>query len=244
VASTADIFSQAAQGVFVHVGDWLALDVAYANAADAKGRTVLHYAAAAEAQGHDIEDTVHLLLQAGADVHTADVQGDTPFNIAAPASPVCGRLMTEHWLGLALNGQGTKGLNDRSGSHQSTLAQYMAKWSRDEDIEAQLKYAIEAGMKPDVMNGAGWTPLTAAAAMGRAAIVEAFSWHYDYAAIAARTTEEYAAQYGPARVVYAAGLDAAGVAHARFTQDKNLTLVQKSDYEKTIAFILLKLSGV
>ncbi|MDE1154041.1 MAG: ankyrin repeat domain-containing protein [Micavibrio sp.] len=243
MTAAVDILAQAAAGIFVHVGDFLALDGAQVNAADAQGWTLLHYVAAAEARGQDVDDSVHMLLQAGADIHVVNGQGDTPFNIAAPASPTCGRLMTEHWLGQALMGRGAKGVNDRSGSHQSTLAQYMAKWSRDEDIETQLTQAVAAGMKLDVRNGAGWTPVTAAAAMGRAAIVEAFVWHYDYAAIAARTVEEYVAQYGGCRVVYAAGLDAGGVAQARLTQDKNLTSVQKSDYAKTIAFILLKLSG-
>lgn len=212
------------------------------NAADEKGWTVLHYAAAAESAGHDVEDIVNLLLQAGADPHQTNSAGDTPFNVAAANAPVTGRLLTNHWLEQALMKRG-KGLNERSGSHGSTLAQYMAKWSRDDEIEVQLRQAVEAGMKPDVANASGWTPVTAAAAMGRVKAVEAFLWHYDFAATCIRTTEEYVATYNGQRVVYTAGLDAAGVAFTRLTSDQSFSPQQKNDYAKIVAIIVAKISG-
>jgi len=241
--ATADILQDAAAHDFRRISDWLQVSPGEINAADVKGWTVLHYAAAAEASGKDIEDIVSLLLQSGADPHQADVKGDTPFNIAAPSSPVSGRLMTLHWLGEALAGRGAKGLNDRSGSHGSTLAQYMAKWCRDDEVEALLKEAVAAGLKPDLPNAAGWTPVTAAAAMGRAAVVEAFAWHYDYAALLVRTAEEYIASYKGCRVVYAAGLTAAEVAYARLTQDDGLSPELRNNLCRTIAFLLTKYAG-
>jgi len=240
---TADILAQASKRIFAHVGGWLAALPDEVNAADAGGWTVLHHAAAAEAAGRDVEDIVSLLLQAGADPHQPNLKTDTPFNIAAPASPVAGRLMTLHWLVAALEGRGPKKLNDRSGSHGSTLAQYMAKWLRDDEIEELLKATVAAGLKPDVMNAAGWTPVTAAAAMGRAHIVEAFVLHYDYAAIIARTVEDYTTSYKGQSVTYRAGLTAAEVAFARLAQDKTLDAMARHDFSRTTAFLLMKTSG-
>lgn len=237
---TSEILAQAAQHRLLHVGDWLAAHPGEANAADAKGWTLLHYCAAAEAAGKDVEDTVRLLLQAGADPHQADAKGETPFNIAAPASPVAGRLMTNHWLEQALEGKGPKKLNDRSGSHGSTLAQYMAKWSADGEIEKQLKQAVPLGLKVDVLNASGWTPLSAAAAMGRAAAVRAFIWHYTHAAIYAKTTEAYTASYGGHKVTYAAGLTAPEIAHARLTQDQGASPRLQMDLSACIGIILMR----
>lgn len=241
--TTQDILSQAAKHVFLQVGDWISMHPAEVNLGDAKGWTVLHHAAAAESAGKDVEDIVLLLMQAGADPHQGDVRGETPFNIAAANAPVAGRLMTLHWLDLALQGKGTKGLNDISGSHGSTLAQYMAKWLRDDEIEQCLREAVEAGMKPDVPNAAGWTPLTAAAAMGRAKAVEAFIWHYGYDGVVAKTTEPYEANYKGMKVLFPANSTAADVAWARLGQDKNLSPDQKSDYVNAIAIIFSKISG-
>lgn len=240
--SPTEILAQASRHQFRTVGDWLAASPQDVNAADDKGWTVLHYAAAAESAGKDVEDIVNMLLQAGADPHQTNSAGDTPFNIAAANAPVTGRLLTNHWLEQALMKRG-KGLNDRSGSHGSTLAQYMAKWSRDDEIEEQLRQAVEAGMKPDVANASGWTPVTAAAAMGRVKAVEAFLWHYDFKAACIRTTEEYMATYNGQRVFYAAGLDAAGVAFARLTSDQSFSPQRKNDYAKIIAIIVAKISG-
>lgn len=237
------IFEQAAQHQFHDVGDWLAVHSSEVNAADEKGRTVLHYAAAAESAGQDVSDTVNMLLQAGADPHQGDLKGDTPFNVAAANSPVTGRLLTLHWLEQALEGKGAKKLNDRSGSHGSTLAQYMAKWLNDAEIEGQLKRAVEAGMKPDVANASGWTPLTAAAAMGRAKAVAAFIGHYGYDAIVEKTREPYEAHYNGQKVLFPANITAAEAAFARLEQDKNLSPDQKSDYANTIAIIFSKISG-
>ncbi|MBU6474792.1 MAG: ankyrin repeat domain-containing protein, partial [Alphaproteobacteria bacterium] len=92
-----------------------------------------------------------------------------------------------------------------------------AKWSLDDEIEAHLK---TAGLKIDAQNASGWTPLHAAAAMGRVKAVEALARLYDAKARAALTAEEYRASYNGHIVVYAAGLDAAGIARARLTQDR------------------------
>jgi ankyrin repeat protein len=223
---TAGIFAQAARHEFRGVGDFLSTGPGAANAFDAKGWTLLHYCAEAEAKGRDVEDTVRLLLDAGADPHQADAKGDTPFNIAAANSPVTGRLLTNHWLSEALEGRGTKKLNDRSGSHGSTLAQYMAKWSADDEIEAQLKDAVPKGLKVDVPNASGWTPLSAAAAMGRAVAVKAFIWHYTHAAAYTKTTESYTASYNGHQVTYPQGITAPEIAFCRLEQDKGAVDLQ------------------
>lgn len=189
-----------------------------------KGWTALHYAAQAEAEGIDVADVVAGLLAAGADPHQPDAKGDTAFNVAAPSSPVAGRLMTLHWLASG------KGLNDRSGSHGSTLAQYIAKWSNDDEIESHLK---TPGLKVDVPNGAGWTPLSAAAAMGRVKAVEVLAKLYNPAARAAKTTEEYKAN----NTTYAAGIDALGIAKARLAQDKSLSGEMKKNLETCIEIL-------
>jgi lysyl-tRNA synthetase class 2 len=192
-----------------------------------KGWTALHYAAAAEAEGADVADVVAMLLEAGADLHQTDENGDTAFNIAAPASPVAGRLMTNHWLA----GRGSKGLNDRSGSHGSTLAQYIAKWSNDDEIEKQLG---TQGLQIDIVNSSGWTPLSAAAAMGRVKAVEVFFRVYSPAARAVKTTEAYTANYNGSVVTYAKGLDVAGIARARLAQDKGLSAGMKKNLQRCI----------
>ncbi len=196
------------------------------------GWTALHYAAAAEAKGIDVADTVADLLAAGADPHAPDMKGDTAFNIAAPSSPVAGRLMTIHWL----SGKTAKALNETSGSHGSTLAQYIAKWSNDDEIEAHLK---TAGLKIDVQNASGWTPLHAAAAMGRARAVEVLARLYDAKARAALTTEDYKADYNGHAVMYAAGLDAAGVVQARLNQDKGASPDLRENLQKCAAALTL-----
>jgi hypothetical protein len=237
---TADILARAARHEFLDVGDWLAAGPREVVSADAAGWTVLHHAAAAEAAGKDVEDTVRLLLDAGADPHQANAAGDTPFNIAAANSPVTGRLLTNHWLALALEGKGPKKLNDRSGSHGSTLAQYMAKWSSDDEIEDQLKLAVAAGMKVDVLNASGWTPLSAAAAMGREKAVGAFLWHYTHPAVYARTTEAYTAVYAGHKVTYDAGITAPEIAFARLVQDKGANRNMRNSLAACIAVIIAR----
>lgn len=204
---------------------------------DADGQTALHHAASAEARGHDVAAFVAALLGAGADPHRPDHRGETPFNVAAPASPVAGRLMTAHWFAQAVAGRGPKGLNDPSGSHGSTLAQYIAKWSNDMEIRDQIAKGVAKGMVIDRPNASGWTPLTAAAAMGRLAAVRALAAHYSPAAKAVRTTEEYVADYRGQKVAYAAGLTAAGVARARLEQDRALTPGLRADFEQCIAVL-------
>jgi len=183
----------------------------------------LHLAAAAEAGGADVTQEVQRLLKAGHDPHKTDGNGETAFNVAASNSPVTGRLLTLRWLEDALDGKGSKGLNDRSGSHNSTLAQYIAKWLKDDEIEEALVKAVARGMKPDVPNGSGWTPLTAAAAMGRLRAVQVLTDVYTQEAIFTQTTEEYTAIYDGVPVVYAKGLNALEVAVARLQQDEELS---------------------
>lgn len=199
----------------------------------------LHQAAADEAAGQDgISERIRRLLTEGADPHALDAEGESAFNIAAPASPVAGQLMTRHWFDLAINGQGSKGLNDPSGSHGSTLAQYIAKWALDSEIDNMIARGVAAGMVIDRANKSGWTPLMAASAMGRVVAVKAFGNRYSAAALSHKTTEEYRAVYNGVPVVYAAGLDAAGVAATRLAQDGGSDTELKQQLKACIAYLL------
>jgi len=182
----------------------------------------LHNAVLDEIRGRPDPARIEALLAAGADPHAPDSNGETPFNVAAASAPVSGRILTLHWLHQALDGAGAKGLNDRSGAHESTLAQYMAKWLLDDEIEVVFSRAAAAGLLVDTPNKSGWTPLMAAAAMGRTAAVRALLPLYSHAALCAQATEEYTADYGGEgrTVVYAAALNAAELAQERLFQDE------------------------
>lgn len=173
-----------------------------------------------ECKGKDVAADVTAALAAGANPHEADSAGETSFNHAArDNAPVTGRLLTLHWLQQALDGAGEKGLNDPSGAHQSTLAQYMAKWLKDDEIAGWFEKGIAKGLVVDKPNGAGWTPLTAAAAMGRVAAVSALVPHYTRETLCTQTTEEYVGVYNGCAVIYRVGLNAPEVAQERIFQD-------------------------
>ncbi len=175
---------------------------------------------AAEGKGKGDADDVRAALAAGVDPHAPDAGGETAFNHAARVNaPVAGRLLTLHWLQQALDGKGAMGLNDLSGAHQSTLAQYMAKWLADDEIAAWLQKATAQGLIVDKPNASGWTPLIAAAAMGRIGTVSALLPYYGREALCHQTTEEYVGVYNGCAVVYRVGLNALEVAQERIFQD-------------------------
>lgn len=201
----------------------------------------LHQVAADEAAGQDnISKRILKLLADGADPHALNADGESAFNIAAPASPIAGQLMTRHWFDLAICGQGSKGLNDSSGSHGSTLAQYIAKWALGDEIDDMIARGVAAGMVIDRANKSGWTPLTAAAAMGRIAVVKAFGSRYNASSLSQKTTEEYRAVYNGVPIVYAAGLDTAGVAAARLAQDGGADEELKQRLKEIVDYLSFK----
>ncbi len=185
-------------------------------------RFALHNAVLDEIRGTPNGARIQALLASGADPHAVDSNGDTPFNIAAANGPVSGRVMTLHWLSQALEGKGPKGLNDPSGAHGSTLAQYIAKWFYDDEVTDAFATAAKAGMKIDTPNKSGWTPLMAAAAMGRVAVVKSLLPLYSRAAVCQQATEDYTADYGGEErtVTYPAALNAAEIAQERIFQDE------------------------
>jgi len=128
-------------------------------------------------------------------------------------------------------------LNDRSGSNGSTLAQYVAKWLRDDEIEIQVADAVAKGMKIDIPNASGWTPLSAAVAMGRVKAVQVFLRFYAPTAVKIQTTEAYSANYSGSVVTYKTGLDACGIARARLEQDKTLSNDMKKNLQECIRIL-------
>ena len=199
----------------------------------------LHEIARLEAQQkilpHEIEKRVLELLASGIDVHQLDENGDTAFNIAAPASPIIGRLLTNFWL----SGKSSKGINELSGSHNSSLAQYIAKWSNDEEIELQLDDGIKNGLNIAIQNGSGWTPLHAACAMVfRLHAVRAFASRYNDLELNLKTSESYKTKYfeSPEIIFYDKGLTALAVAKTRLSQAKTLAPEFKQQFEQYIFY--------
>jgi hypothetical protein len=208
-----------------------------------QGWKALHFLAKAESLGEiserEIIDKTNNLFAQGVDLHQTDELGNTAFNIAAPSSPILGRLMTNHWLKLALSGKG-KGLNERSGSHNSSLSQYIAKWSNAEEIEEQLDTAIKGGMKIAEQNASGWTPLHAACAMlDRLHAVRAFATRYSKKELALTTTEAYETSYAgfPEIIKYEIGLTAEDVALARLNQGKSLPEAKKQEFREYYLYL-------
>ncbi|MGQ0528166.1 MAG: hypothetical protein ACT4OY_09115 [Alphaproteobacteria bacterium] len=199
-----------------------------------KNRNALHLVAAAEAEGIDISGIPEQLLKEGVDPHQEDDDGNTPFNIAAPNSPITGRSMTNHWLDLALRNEGSKGLNDVSGYYKSTLAHYIAKWSNDDEIEAQIAAGVEAGMGLAALNGSGWTPLMSAAPTARLKAVEILSTYYTPEEIAVRTSHMYETYYNGHKVSYPAGITAYDMMLARLQQDKGLDKGMREALERIL----------
>jgi ankyrin repeat protein len=184
----------------------------------------------------EIEKLVLELFTTGIDIHQTDKNGDTAFNIAAPASPIIGRLMTNFWL----SGKSSKGLNEKSGSHNSSLAQYIAKWSNAQEIDLQLDDGIKKGMNIAVQNASGWTPLHAACAMvSRLHAVRAFASRYDDLQLNLKTSESYKTQYfeSPEIIFYDENLTALEVAKARLNQAKTLAPEFKQQFEEYISYL-------
>lgn len=191
--------------------------------------SLLHFLAKAEEQEYFIStDLVERILSWGGNSHLGDEEngerGDTPFNIAAPSSPIIGRLMTNHWLNLALSRKGKMDLNALTGSKFSTLSQYLAKWSTAAEIDNQIARGVRNGMMISIQNSAGWTPHMAAAAMGNIASFRAFFNRYNEEEKKFKTKDTYIAKYSKSAdpVEYPKGLDALGIVKNRLDQDKSL----------------------
>lgn len=215
-----DIFTDALTGRFdeAEYKAWLEREpLALAYYVSDGGNTLLHLAA-----HHDEGAITDILLKAGADPHKENDDGQTPLNFAAANSPSAGRRMTLHWYARAKQGE-RPGLNDVSGSHDTPLIQYAAKWCNAETLEEMLNSAHEITLPkappeegevqiaaleehykervridPFVANEAGWTPLHAAACMpGRtkavAVIAKAYEQQPDF--LLMKTVKPYTATY-------------------------------------------------
>ncbi len=204
----------------------------------------MHYAAY-----YDAGDIVDIALKAGADPHKTNENGDTAFNFAAANSPSAGRRMTLQWYRNAQQGDGP-GLNAPSGSHESRLIQYAAKWCNAETIKEMLEteFTIDGQpqrVDPFVANDSGWTPLHAAACMpGRAKVVKELARAYklqpDY--LFMRTTEPYTARYRspkgePVEVQYPADATAIDLIDCRLRQDTGLARSEKETLNQAKKFI-------
>lgn|GEM_PF-1312917 len=211
------------------------------SACDAKGNTLLHYAAL-----YDHEASVDLLLKCGADPHLPNRRlvhgiGETPFNLAAPSSPKAGRLMTLHWFEHALRGDGPE-LEYLSGQHQSSLIQYAAKWCDAAEVER-----IITKVSPFISNASGWTPLHAACAMPeRDGVVAVLAQYYraQPSYLKMKTKEAYAASYmypqGTVIVTYPEKLTAGDVGKCRLVQDHRLNDAQRQSIKRSLNHLTYK----
>jgi len=215
------------------------------SAIDENGFTALHKIAQLEAEKNispqEIKQLTEILLAENADIHALDKNGDTPFNIAAPASPIIGRLMTNFWL----SEKSSKGLDEKSGSHNSTLSQYIAKWSNAEEIENQLDYLLKKNINIATQNASGWTPLHAACAMTfRTHAVRAFSLRYNAKELNLRTLESYQTRYAqsPEIIFYDINLTAADITKSRLAQAKTLPQKLKIELENYLQILAMSAS--
>lgn len=207
---------------------------------DENGLTALHQIAQLEAEKKispaEIEKLTRDLFTQNADIHAIDKNGETPFNIAAPASPIIGRLMTNFWL----SEKSSKALDETSGSHNSTLAQYIAKWSNAKEIDAQLDFLLSKNINITTQNGSGWTPLHAACAMlSRTHAVSAFSARYTNAQLNLKTSESYQTRYNesPEIIFYDKNLTAAQITESRLAQAKTLPKQLKTELENYLIIL-------
>lgn len=207
---------------------------------DKNNFTALHQIALLEAQQKlspaEIEKLARDLFAQNADIHAIDKNGETPFNIAAPASPIIGRLMTNFWISQ----KSSKALDETSGSHNSTLAQYIAKWSNAKEIDAQLDFLLLKNINIAVQNASGWTPLHAACAMtSRTHAVSAFSARYASAQLNLKTSESYQTHYNesPEIIFYDKNLTAAQTTESRLAQAKTLPKKLKTELENYLIIL-------
>lgn len=207
---------------------------------DENGFSALHKIALAEAEKklspQKIEKLTNELLAENADIHALDKNGETPFNIAAPASPIIGRLMTNFWL----SGKSSKALDEKSGSHNSSLSQYIAKWSNAQEIDAQLDFLLAKNINIATQNASGWTPLHAACAMvSRAHAVRAFAARYSKLQLNLKTTESYQTKYNesPEIIFYDKNLTAIELVKSRLSQATTLLQKFKVDFENYLQIL-------
>ncbi|MFH1158583.1 MAG: amidohydrolase family protein [Pseudomonadota bacterium] len=258
------ILEQLKQGDFSQLSKWLDSasqdDLKATIEVGSKKWNVLHFLAdAATKSGVDSQkklvDMKGLTLKAlehGANIHMGDidgVEGDTPFNILAPSTlPTgleMGSVLTDHWLKQATNVPmlGTKGVSEPTGSHKSTLTQYIGKWSKGPKVEEQLRKVKDMGVDISKLNASGWNGLHAAIAMGNVDAVAALSKLYTKDQLKLKTVEEYVAPYG---VAFPAAADAVATAQARIDQrdkDRDTSGVLIGNINKCISIVEARLTA-
>ena len=126
---------------------------------DARGRTPLHVAAAANAA-----DTVLLLLQRGASANVVDSAGRTPLHCAAAASAAA----AAHWL----VGAGAP-LETRDSGGATPLL--LAAGSTKDDDEC-IRVLLQSGANIDAQDPRGWTALHHAMSVDATSCVETLIW--------------------------------------------------------------------
>jgi hypothetical protein len=126
---------------------------------DARGRTPLHVAAAANAA-----DTVLLLLQRGASANAVDSDGRTPLHCAAAASAAA----AAHWLVGAGAPLETR---DSGGATPLLLAAASTK-----DDDECIRVLLQSGANIDAQDPRGWTALHRAMSVNASSCVETLIW--------------------------------------------------------------------
>lgn len=177
------------------------------------------------AAARDDVATARQLLADGANPYAADAEGRTTFNHAASNGlRVLALLVEEAFRDTQKQKENRRwknyGLNMPSGYYGSTLVTYAAKVSP----AALVAEMTKAGADIAIVNGSGWTLLHCVAVMpGRTEVlkilIQAFRDQGHEDLIGARSTHVYETDYGGRKVVYGAGLTAAGLCRARMDQD-------------------------
>ena len=131
------------------------------DATDADGHTPLHVAILADAPG-----VVRALLRAGASPRVKSLAGSTPLSSGFDAAHPPPRLGDPGILAAVLAREAD--VRATCGETRSTAAHVAARHGHADAVGALLAF----GSDPDRLDGAGRTPSAAAAARGRAAVVE------------------------------------------------------------------------
>jgi hypothetical protein len=177
-----------------------------------------------EAAAHNMVPVVQLLVKAGANPYDTDAKGRTAFNRAASNGLDALAWLTEEAftdLSKPHRRWPAYDLNTPFGEYNSTLVTYAVKACSKKAVENM----IAAGADLSITNESGWTLLHCAAVMpGRTEVLNLLidTFLKDeklMTKIFALTTKKYETTYGDQKIIYPAGLTAAGLCLTRMAAE-------------------------